>query len=86
MTMRKVTVYTTTYCPYCVRAKSYLSSQNIPFTEVNLEDKPDELQALKKRTGLRTVPQIFFGEELIGGCDDLLALGASGKLQEKLGA
>ncbi len=84
--MKKVTIYTTAVCPYCVRAKSFLKGEGIAFTEVNLEGKPDEMKALKERTGLRTVPQIFFGEELIGGCDDLLALNASGKLKEKLGA
>ncbi len=82
--MKTVTVYTTAYCPYCVRAKSFLQGEGIPFTEVSLEGKPEEMKALKERTGLRTVPQIFFGEELIGGCDDLLALGRSGKLKDKL--
>lgn len=84
--MKKVTIYTTNYCPYCVRAKSFLQGEAIPYTEINLEGKPDEMRALKERTGLRTVPQIFFGDDLIGGCDDLLALNASGKLREKLGA
>ena len=83
--MQKVTIYTTEYCPYCVRAKNFLKGEGIPFTEVNLEGKPEERAALAKRTGLRTVPQIFFGEELIGGCDDLLALDARGKMREKLG-
>lgn len=82
--MKEVTVYTTAYCPYCMRAKSFLQGEGIPFKEVNLEGKPDELKALKEKTGMRTVPQIFFGDELIGGCDELLALGRSGKLKEKL--
>lgn len=82
--MKKVTVYTTSYCPYCVRAKQLLTGKGIPFEEINLEDKPEELTALKKRTGWKTVPQIFFGEELIGGFTELAQLNSSGELQKKL--
>lgn len=73
--MKKVTIYTTNTCPYCDRAKALLKSKGVNYTEVNLDGKPDELKALKERTGLRTVPQIFFDEELIGGYTDLAALG-----------
>ena len=72
--MAKVTVYTTTFCPYCQSAKRLLTQKGVAFTEVNLTDKPDELQALKQRTGLRTVPQIFINDELIGGYTELAAL------------
>lgn len=82
--MKKVTVYTTQNCPYCVRAKQLLQQKGIAFSEVDLSAKPDELAALKARSGLRTVPQIFFDEELIGGFTDLLALETSGKLEAKL--
>ncbi len=82
--MAKVTVYTTSYCPYCQRAKALLSQKGVAFTEVNLQDKPDELEALKKKTGWRTVPQIFIGEELIGGFSELLELEETGKLDQKL--
>ena len=82
--MAKVTIYTTTFCPYCVRAKSLLKQKGVTFDEVNLEDKPDELAALKTRTGMRTVPQIFIGEELIGGFSELLALENAKQLDAKL--
>jgi len=82
--MTKVTIYTTTFCPYCQRAKGLLSQKGVAYTEVNLEDKPDELAALKQRTGMRTVPQIFIGDELIGGYSELLALETAKKLDEKL--
>ena len=84
--MAKVTIYTTAFCPYCQRAKSLLTQKGVPYTEVNLQDKPDELLALKTRTGLRTVPQIFIGEELIGGFSELLALETSKQLDSKLQA
>jgi glutaredoxin 3 len=82
--MKTVTVYSTNYCPYCMRAKSLLESKNIPYTEVNLEGKPAELAELKQRTGMRTVPQIFIGEELIGGFSELSALAQADELDAKL--
>jgi len=82
--MAKVTVYTTTFCPYCQSAKRLLTQKGVEFTEVNLTDKPDELRALKERTSMRTVPQIFINDELIGGYTELAALEASKKLDEKL--
>lgn len=82
--MKKVVVYTKQSCPFCVRAKALLTQKGVPFTEHNLEGKQAELDALKQRTGWKTVPQIFIGEELIGGFSELAALENSGKLDEKL--
>ncbi len=82
--MKTVKIYSTEYCPFCVRAKSLLKSKNIDFKEINLEGKPEELKALKEKTGLRTVPQIFIGEELIGGFSELSALDQSNQLKAKL--
>lgn len=82
--MVEVTIYTTQFCPFCVRAKQLLTQKSIPFKEINLQDKPDELAQLKQRTGMRTVPQIFFGDELIGGFQELAALDASGELDKRL--
>ena len=84
--MNQVTVYTTEFCPYCQQAKRLLQQKGVPFTEVNLSEKPEELAALKKRTGMRTVPQIFIKDELIGGFTELLALEQSKMLDEKLNA
>ena len=83
--MPQVIVYTTEYCPYCIRAKSLLKSNKIDFEEINLEDKPEELLALKDRTGWRTVPQIFFDDKLIGGYTELKALDANGELAKIFG-
>lgn len=82
--MKSITVYSTDYCPYCVRAKNLLISLDLPFEEINLQNDPQQLKELKERTGLRTVPQIFIGEELIGGYTDLQALVDADKLNEKL--
>lgn len=78
--MKKVTVYSTDYCPYCKRAKDLLSKKGIPFEEVNLSHDPKKREELEEKTGWMTVPMIFFGDKFIGGCDDLYALDRSGKL------
>jgi glutaredoxin 3 len=82
--MSKVTVYTTSHCPYCVRAKEFLKRKGVAFEEINLEDDPEELNKLKNRTGLRTVPQIFIGEKLIGGFTDMQSLDQKGELDPLL--
>jgi glutaredoxin 3 len=81
MTSGKVTVYTMAYCPYCVRAKALLKSRGIPFEEVLVPDDDDaQWDALEKRSGLKTMPQIFHGERLIGGYSDLAELDQSDQL------
>ena len=82
--MPKVVIYTKTNCPYCVSAKRLFTSKNVAFEEINLETKPDEFEKLKKRTGMRTVPQIFINDQLIGGYSDLAALDEQKKLDALL--
>ena len=84
--MADVKIYTTSFCPFCVRAKNLLKGKGVEFEEINMDGKDQELQSLKKKTGLQTVPQIFIGEELVGGYTDLAALDASGQLDAKLDA
>lgn len=82
--MKKVTVYTTDFCPYCKRAKDLLTRKNIPFQEVDLTHDDEKRKELERKTGFMTVPMIFIGDEFVGGSDDLHALERSGKLDEKL--
>ncbi len=78
--MRKVVIYTTTYCPYCVAAKRLLERKAIAYEEVDVTDN-DELRTwLVERTGRRTVPQIFIDGQPIGGYDELFALEVAGEL------
>ena len=77
---KKIIVYSTNYCPYCVRAKTLLDEKGLEYTEINLDGKADELMALKERTGQRTVPQIFIDDEFIGGFSELSQLNSEGKL------
>ncbi len=84
-TMVPVTVYTTKVCPYCVRAKALLDRRGIPYAEVDVTHDPEKRSWLVETTGRRTVPQIFIGEEPVGGCDDLYALDGAGKLLPLVG-
>jgi glutaredoxin 3 len=83
--MAQVEIYTTTVCPYCVRAKDLLKRKGVAFTEHNLTGKDAEREALVARTNMRAVPQIFIDGTLIGGCDDLYALDKKGELDALLG-
>lgn len=83
--MVKVSVYTTKVCPYCVRAKALLERRGIPYVEIDVTQDPDKRRWLVEATGRRTVPQIFIGDEAVGGSDDLHALDAAGKLLPLVG-
>ena len=83
--MPEVQVYTWSNCPFCIRAKDLLSRKGVPFKEIDLDGKDDELKALRERTGMRTVPQIFIGETHVGGFSELAALDAKGELDRMLG-
>ena len=83
--MRTVTIYTTSVCPYCIRAKQVLRKHNVPFTEVDVSGDDDKRGWLLERTGQRTVPQIFFDDDSVGGCTDLEAVIARGELDARLG-
>jgi len=61
-----LTIYSKNNCPFCVRAKQLLESKGVPFTEVNIENDEESRQMLLDK-GLRSVPQIFYGYELIPG-------------------
>jgi len=82
--MKPVTVYTTDYCGYCVSAKTLLKSKNIPFEEIDVSKDQVLRQEIARRSGRRTVPQIFIGDESIGGFMELKALSDNGQLASKL--
>lgn len=82
--MVKVEIYTQDNCAYCSAAKSLLASKGVTFTEINLQEKPQEMADLKARTGMRTVPQIFINGKLIGGFSELQKLDQDGKLDPLL--
>ncbi|MDX5298595.1 MAG: glutaredoxin 3 [Gammaproteobacteria bacterium] len=78
--MAPVLIYTTRYCPYCIRAKQLLRSKGVEFTEMAVDDEPSLRDEMTRRSGRHTVPQIWIGDRHVGGCDDLYALEARGEL------
>ena len=81
----EVKVYSTTFCPYCVRAKQLLERKGVAYTEINLDkEEPEVRLELTNKTNHRTVPQIFINAQFIGGFDQLYALEKEGKLNDLL--
>ncbi|GAB0109931.1 glutaredoxin 3 [Pseudoalteromonas distincta] len=85
--MSKVVLYTKAYCPFCQRALSLLNSKGVEFTNYDIGVQPElRDEMIAKAGGASTVPQIFINDEHIGGCDDMMAIEAQGKLDAKLSA
>jgi len=82
--MAQVTVYSKTYCPFCVRAKKLLESKGVSFEEIMVDDQPELFNELKKKSGMMTVPQIFINDQLIGGYTELAELNEAGELDPLL--
>ena len=85
--MPKVEIYTTSFCPYCSRAKALLDSKGVAYEE---HDAPHGSQArrdaIQRSGGRTTVPQIFINGQAIGGSDELVALERAGRLDPLLAA
>jgi glutaredoxin 3 len=81
---KEIIIYTTSICPYCVKAKALLARKNVQYTEINVEDEVVRAKMIEKAGGRRTVPQIFIGDYHVGGCDDLYALEQEQKLDNIL--
>ena len=72
---KNIIIYTSSLCGFCYRAKSLLNKKNIPFEEINIDlDYSKRNEMIKKSGGRTSVPQIFFKDRHIGGCDDLYKL------------
>ena len=83
--MKKITIYTGPLCNYCEAAKRLLKRNNASFNEINIatvDGAMDEM--ITKANGKRTIPQIFFDDQHIGGYDETRALEKENKLQELL--
>jgi glutaredoxin 3 len=82
--VKPVKIYTTETCPYCVRAKRLLEKKNVPYQEIDVSWDDEKRMQLMQQTGRRTVPQIFIGDQHVGGSDDLYALEQRGELDRML--
>lgn len=81
----KVEIYTWSTCPFCLRAKALLDKKNVDYTEYCIDgDTAARAKMSERANGRRTLPQIFIDDQHVGGCDDLYALNAQGKLDAML--
>jgi glutaredoxin 3 len=84
--MAEVELYTTPFCPYCVRARALLDRKGVAFTDIDITEEPGRrAEMIRRAAGHTTVPQIFIDGEHIGGSDELVALDRVGDLDAKLG-
>jgi len=75
MNKNKVVIYTSSLCGFCYKAKSLLKKKNIVFEEIDVDFQYEKkIEMINKSNGRTSVPQIFFGDKHIGGCDDLFEL------------
>lgn len=87
MTSAPVVMYTTSWCPYCARARHLFTAKGVSFTEIDVERVPGARDEMRARSGGRdTVPQIFVGERHLGGYDDARRLDDRGELDALLAA
>ncbi len=82
--MKKVIVYSTAVCPYCIHAKELLESEGIPFEEIRVDADVTRFEEMKRVSGQRTVPQIFIGARHVGGFSELKTLYERGELHDWL--
>jgi glutaredoxin 3 len=84
--MKKIKIYTTNYCPFCVKAKSLLKKKNIKFSEIDVSnDEALREKMITMTNGARSVPQIFADNVHIGDCDKIYKLDQEKKLDKLLG-
>ena len=81
--MATITIYTTPYCPYCMRAKQLLDSKEVEYQEIDVSDRSLRPN-MTKITGGTTVPQIIINDKPVGGCDELYALERANELDKLL--
>ena len=84
--MARVVVYTTQYCPYCVRAKALLRHKGVSFEEIDVGADDALREQMIESSGRRTVPQIFINDAPIGGFDELKVLDDQGELDRLVAA
>lgn len=84
--MPNVVIYSSDWCPFCMRAKQLLQSKGVRYEEIKVDGKPDVRAEMTRKAGRTSVPQIWIGPTHVGGCDDLYALERAGKLDALLEA
>lgn len=79
-----VVMYTTRFCPFCVRARALLAHKGVEYEDIPVDGDPARRAEMERRSGRRTVPQIWIGPTHVGGCDELHQLERAGRLDALL--
>jgi len=82
--MADVIVYSSAFCPYCIRAKALLKSKGVEYVDISVDGRPDLRAEMSAMAGRTSVPQIWINSQHVGGCDDLHALDRRGELDSLL--
>lgn len=82
--MSEVVMYSSDYCPYCMRARSVLDAKNVRYKVIDVDREPGQRVEMRKLSGRTSVPQIWIDERHVGGFDDLWALESRGELDQLL--
>jgi len=82
--MSNISIYTTSFCPYCIQAKRLLNKKNITFTEINVGKDPEKRAEMMQKSQQRTVPQIFNGDTHVGDCMQIHGFESQGTLDDLL--
>lgn len=80
----EVVVYSTSWCPFCVRAIGLLRQKGVEFTNIDVDKEPEKRVEMREKAGKNSVPQIWVGDHHVGGCDELFAVEANGELDKLL--
>lgn len=82
--MRKVTVYSSDICATCHSVENLLNAREIPFEKIMIDEESEEHRRLEERSGMKSLPQVFIGNLLLGGYQETLGADQSGMLADLL--
>lgn len=80
--MKNILMYSSDYCPFCMRAKALFSQKGYDFEEINVDGNPALRQEMIQKAGRTSVPQIWIDGQHVGGCDEVYAMNRSGSLDQ----
>ncbi len=80
--IQPIVMYATRFCPYCMRARGLFEHKGWAFEEISVDGNPELRAEMMEKAGRHTVPQIWIGDQHIGGCDDLFRLEVAGQLDD----
>lgn len=81
----RIVVYGTNSCGYCSAARMLLKKKGLDYEDILVSGDAEKRAEMERRSGRRTVPQIFIDDEPVGGFDDLYSLDQEGRLDELVG-